>query len=75
MLDMWCHVITYEGMSIPFSPLRLDSSIEIKRMIICHVIFIVGGAIIEVNSILFCGEVKVCGQAEWNYISWLIQQI
>ena len=61
---MWCHMITYEGgMSIPFSPLRLDS-IEIhQRMIICHVIFIIGGCKIEVNSI-FCGEVKVCSKAE-----------
>jgi hypothetical protein len=42
MLDMWCHVITYEDMNIPFSPLRLDS-IEIQRMIICHVILIIGG--------------------------------
>jgi len=39
---MWCHVITYEGMSIPFNPLRLVS-IEVHRMIICHVIFIIGG--------------------------------
>jgi hypothetical protein len=35
-------VITYQGMSIPFSPLRLDS-IEIQRIIICHVIFITRG--------------------------------
>jgi hypothetical protein len=32
------------------------------------------GAVIEVNSI-FCGEVKVCGQTEWHYISWVVQQI